>query len=127
MTSAARDRFKELERERRQLRQANEILTKGGAVFCHWSEALPVRRHWFKPTGDGRALILRPLSSPQAATAAQQDGARPPVPQMIAFIKEHRSVHGGSGCACLAFKAYGAARGSKPPTASLRINAHRTK
>ena len=41
-----------------------------------------------------RLAILRPLSSRQAATAAQRDGARPPVSQMIAFIKDHRGEHG---------------------------------
>ncbi len=41
-----------------------------------------------------RPHILPPLSSPQAATAAQRDGARPPVSEMIAFIKEHREVCG---------------------------------
>ncbi len=33
---------------------------------------------------------MPPLSSPQAATAAQRDGARPPVQDTIAFIGEHR-------------------------------------
>ena len=38
MTTAERDRIKELERENRQLRQANEILKKGEAFVRHWSE-----------------------------------------------------------------------------------------
>jgi transposase-like protein len=32
----------ELERENRELRQANEILRKGETIFRHWSEELPV-------------------------------------------------------------------------------------
>ncbi|MGB6908217.1 MAG: IS3 family transposase [Methyloceanibacter sp.] len=51
------DRLKALEREVRELRQANEILRKASAYFC-------------------------------------AGGARPPVPQMIAFIDEHREMHG---------------------------------
>ncbi|MFL4468991.1 IS3 family transposase [Tateyamaria armeniaca] len=57
LTTTERDRIKELERENRQLRQANEILKKASAYFC-------------------------------------SGGARPPIPQMIAFIKDQRSVHG---------------------------------
>ena len=50
-TSAERDRIKDLEREVKQLRQANEILRKGEPV-----KAPLVRAHW-------RTLILRsPLS-----------------------------------------------------------------
>lgn len=41
-----------------------------------------------------RQLILRPLSSPQAATAAQRDGTRPPTEAMIAFIEYLRIVYG---------------------------------
>ncbi|MBX3671292.1 MAG: IS3 family transposase [Rhodocyclaceae bacterium] len=52
-----RERIKALEREVRELRQANEILRKASAYFC-----------------DG--------------------GARPPVEAMIAFIDDHRAVHG---------------------------------
>lgn len=51
MTTAERDRIKELERENRQLRQANEILKKGETIFRHWSE------------DNGRTLILRRRSS----------------------------------------------------------------
>nr|WP_234853282.1 IS3 family transposase [Paracoccus everestensis] len=57
LTSAEKDRIRELEREVRELRQANEILKKASAYF-----------------GSG--------------------GARPPLPQMIAFIDDHRCVHG---------------------------------
>ena len=35
VTTAERDRIKELERENRQLRQANEILKKGKTIFRH--------------------------------------------------------------------------------------------
>ena len=38
LTSAEKDRIKELEREVRELRQANEILKKGETIFRHWSE-----------------------------------------------------------------------------------------
>ncbi|WP_425411824.1 IS3 family transposase [Leisingera aquimarina] len=57
LTSAEKDRIKELEREVRELRQANEILKKASAYFAG-------------------------------------GGARPPVPQMIAFIDDQRGVHG---------------------------------
>ncbi|HYD68371.1 IS3 family transposase [Azospirillum sp.] len=56
-TTDERERIKALERENRELRQANEILRKASAYF-----------------GPG--------------------GARPPVPEMIAFIDAHRAVHG---------------------------------
>jgi len=52
-----RERIKALEREVRELRQANEIEAQGERVFCH-------------------------------------GGARPPVAAMIAFIDDHREVHG---------------------------------
>ncbi|WP_369699501.1 IS3 family transposase [Thalassobium sp. R2A62] len=57
VTTAERDRIKALERENRQLRQANEILKKASAYFC-------------------------------------SGGARPPVSEVISFIKEHRDVCG---------------------------------
>ncbi|WP_390625059.1 IS3 family transposase [Paracoccus everestensis] len=57
LTSAEKDRIRELEREVRELRQANEILKKASAYFAG-------------------------------------GGARPPLPQMIAFIDDHRCVHG---------------------------------
>ena len=56
-TSDERERIKALEREIRELRQANEILRKASRVFC-------------------------------------AGGARPPVQAMIAFIDDHRDVHG---------------------------------
>ncbi|QQP87902.1 IS3 family transposase (plasmid) [Skermanella sp. TT6] len=56
-TTDEQERIKALEREVRELRQANEILRKASAYF-----------------GPG--------------------GARPPVPEMIAFIDEQRAVHG---------------------------------
>ncbi|RDW11688.1 IS3 family transposase [Paracoccus thiocyanatus] len=57
LTSAEKDRIKELEREVRELRTANEILKKASAYFA-------------------------------------PGGARPPVPEMIAFIADHREVFG---------------------------------
>ncbi|MFT9114451.1 MAG: IS3 family transposase [Acetobacter malorum] len=57
LTSAEKDRIKELEREVRELRQVNEILKKASAYFAG-------------------------------------GGARPPLPQMIAFIDDHRDVFG---------------------------------
>ncbi|SFD67701.1 Integrase core domain-containing protein [Sulfitobacter brevis] len=75
VTTEERDRIKALEREKRELRQANEILRKGEAFVRHWSE------------DNGRALILRPLSSfAMQTTAVQRDGTRPPTEAMIAFI-----------------------------------------
>ena len=65
MTSEVRDRLKALERENRELRQANEIRVRGA----------------------GSAESFR-LFCP--------GGARPPVQAMIAFIDEHRAVHGSS-------------------------------
>ena len=41
-TSEEKTRIKALERENRELRQANEILKKGETIFRHWSEELPV-------------------------------------------------------------------------------------
>jgi hypothetical protein len=51
VTSAERDRIKDLEREVKQLRQANEILRKGEPV-----KAPLVQAHW-------RTLILRRRNS----------------------------------------------------------------
>ena len=76
ITTAQAEKMKALEREVRELKQANEILRKGEAIVRHWSE------------DNGRAHILPPLSSPQAATAAQWDGARPPTETMIRFMEE---------------------------------------
>ncbi|RUQ63065.1 IS3 family transposase [Azospirillum doebereinerae] len=56
-TTDEQERIKALERENRELRQANEILRKASAYFA-------------------------------------PGGARPPVPEMIAFIDAHRAVHG---------------------------------
>ncbi|WP_449229764.1 IS3 family transposase [Azospirillum argentinense] len=56
-TTDEQERIKALEREVRELRQANEILRKASAYFA-------------------------------------PGGARPPVPEMIAFIDAHRAVHG---------------------------------
>jgi transposase len=50
-TSVEKARLKELERENRELRQANEILKKGETIFRHWSE------------DNGRTLILPRRSS----------------------------------------------------------------
>ncbi len=51
VTSDERARIKALERENRELRQANEIIRKGETIFRHWSEELPVKApsvqaHW---------------------------------------------------------------------------------
>jgi transposase-like protein len=51
VTTEERGRIKALEREVRELRQANEILRKGEAFVRHWSE------------DNGRALILRRRNS----------------------------------------------------------------
>lgn len=59
ITTEMAEKLKALERENRELKQANEILRKGEPLERHWSE-----RQW-------RTHILLPLSSPQAATAAQ--------------------------------------------------------
>ena len=50
-TSEEKARIKELERENRELRQANEILRKGETIFRHWSE------------DNGRTRILHRQSS----------------------------------------------------------------
>ena len=44
LTSAEKDRIKELEREDRELRQANEILKKAGAYFAAAELARPFRK-----------------------------------------------------------------------------------
>ena len=44
MTTAERDRMKELERENRQLRQANEILKKASAYFAQAELDRPFRK-----------------------------------------------------------------------------------
>jgi len=74
-TTAEKVRIKELEREVRELRQANEILWKGEPV-----KAPLVQAHW-------RTRIL-PRCERQCGTAsALPVAARPPVSQMIAFIR----------------------------------------
>jgi transposase-like protein len=44
MSTAERDRIKELERENRQLRQANEILKKASAYFAQAELDRPFRK-----------------------------------------------------------------------------------
>jgi transposase-like protein len=51
VSSEMAEKMKALERENRELRQANEILRKGETIFRHWSE------------DNGRTLILRWRSS----------------------------------------------------------------
>ena len=51
LTTAEKDRIKDLEREVRELRTANEILKKGEAFVRHWSK------------DNGRAHILRKRNS----------------------------------------------------------------
>ena len=74
-SSAEHERIKELEREVRRLRQANEILRKGKPV-----KAPLVQAHW-------RTLILPILDG-------RIGGTRPPIQTMIAFIDDHRALHG---------------------------------
>jgi len=42
VTTEMAEKMKALERENRELKQANEILRKGETIFRHWSEELPV-------------------------------------------------------------------------------------
>jgi transposase-like protein len=51
LTQSERDEIKALQRENRELKQANEILRKGEAFVCHWSE------------DNGRALFSRRRTS----------------------------------------------------------------
>ncbi|MBC7216535.1 MAG: transposase [Burkholderiaceae bacterium] len=51
LTQSERDELKALQRENRELKQANEILRKGEAIFRHWSE------------DNGRALFSRRRTS----------------------------------------------------------------
>jgi transposase len=55
LTSAEQDRIKALEREVRELRQANEILKKASAYF-----APPLGEYWHSPAGQ-RAELDRPF------------------------------------------------------------------
>ena len=49
-----------------------------------------------KPTSScaRRARILAPSRRLQANACRQRDGARPPIQTMIAFLDDHREVHG---------------------------------
>ena len=88
VSTEERDRIKALEREVRELRQANEILRKGEAIFRHWSE------------DNGRAHILPPLSHMQACVAVQRDRTRPPTQAMIGVIDDRRAVYGVDPTLC---------------------------
>lgn len=70
MTAAGRDRIKEFERENRQLRQAKKMLMKASAYFALLSA---IARNRLPGSGIG---------------------ARPPIPQMIAFITDNTECHG---------------------------------
>ena len=74
-TRAEIARIKELERENRELRQANEILRKGEPV-----KAPLVQAHW-------RTRILLRCERQCGTASALPVAARPPVPQMTAFIR----------------------------------------
>ncbi|MDN2580954.1 IS3 family transposase [Aquibium sp. ELW1220] len=63
-------KLKALERENRELRQANEVMRKASAYFAP------------------------PLGVCKQTPAGQRDGARPPIQAMIAFIDDHREAHG---------------------------------
>ena len=84
-TSAEKARIKELERENRELRQANEFLKKGETIFRHWSE------------DNGRTRILPLLSAMQASPAGQRDGARPPLSQGSARTLSLKNIAVSSG------------------------------
>jgi transposase len=60
-TSVEKARLKELERENRELRQANEILKKGETIFRHWSE------------DNGRTLILPRIEGSAASLRAMPE------------------------------------------------------
>ncbi len=60
-TSVEKARLKELERENRELRQANEILKKGETIFRHWSE------------DNGRTLILLRIEGSAASLRAMPE------------------------------------------------------
>uniref|UniRef100_UPI0026B53464 hypothetical protein n=1 Tax=Sulfitobacter pontiacus TaxID=60137 RepID=UPI0026B53464 len=70
VTTEERDRIKTLERENKELRQANEILRKASAYFAP------------------------PPSRMFTCAAGQRDGTRPPTEAMIAFIEDQRIVYG---------------------------------
>ncbi len=83
LTSAERARIKELERENRELRQANEILKKGEPVKVPLVQA------------HRRTRILLRCERQCGTASALPVAARPPIPQVIAFIEESRGSFGG--------------------------------
>ena len=96
LTQPERDELKALQRENRELEQANEILRKGEAfvrspVHCatgsgnHWrrSEELPVVA----------PLVRAPLATDERFFRGS--GPRPPTEEMIMFIDDHRGEYGG--------------------------------
>lgn len=76
------ERMKALERENRELRQANEILCKASANFAR--AELVLWNPW-----------LLTQSGAFARTPLTKTDTRPPVQAMISFIDEHRAVLGG--------------------------------
>ena len=76
LTSADKARIKELEREVRELRQANEILKKGETIFRHWSE----------DNGRTRILLRRSLSYDKTRLLRQKGAAA-----------QHRKLRGSGG------------------------------
>ena len=81
-TSEEKARIKALERENRELRQANEILKKGETIFRHWSEELPVVAPLVRAPLAGRTRI----SLRRSSTARSGNDA---------FIDAHRDLFGG--------------------------------
>jgi transposase InsO family protein len=86
VTTEMTEKMKALERENRELKQANEILRKGETIFRHWSEELPVVA----------PLVRAPLATVERIFCS--GGARPPVQDMIAFIEENRDIGGEPIC-----------------------------
>ena len=76
LTQSERDELKALQRENRELKQANEILRKGEAFVRHWSEELPVVA----------PLVRAPLATDERFF--RSGGPRPPTEEMIMFIDE---------------------------------------
>ncbi len=60
MTSEERERIKALERENRELRQANDILRKGETIIRHWSE--DNGRTLFSRRRISFAIVLEPMA-----------------------------------------------------------------
>jgi hypothetical protein len=94
-TSAEIARFKELEREVRELRQANEILRKASAYFAQApSRGLKTNRcplprcPAIAASSEERGQHMRSVCERGAAEA------RPPISQMIAFSEESRKALG---------------------------------